>query len=53
VLYNSAVIAPIVSEGDVVGAVVLATRESGAAMGQLEQKMVETAASFLGKQMES
>jgi len=53
VTYNYAVIAPIAAEGDVVGAVVLATHEPGTAMGQLEQKMVETAASFLGKQMES
>lgn len=51
--YSSSVIAPIIAEGDVVGAVFLATRETGVTMGQLEQKMVETAASFLGKQMES
>lgn len=51
--FKSAVVAPIITEGDVIGAVILATRESGVTMGQLEQKMVETAASFLGKQMES
>ncbi|MHB1044164.1 MAG: stage V sporulation protein T [Eubacteriales bacterium] len=51
--FKSAVMAPIITEGDVIGAVILATRESGVTMGQLEQKMVETAASFLGKQMES
>lgn len=44
------VMAPIISEGDVVGAVfLLASDES---IGETEKKLVLSAASFLGKQME-
>jgi len=51
--YNSAVIAPIIAEGDAVGAVILAAKEPGIQMGNLEAKLAETAAGFLAKQMES
>ena len=48
--YEQQVIAPIISEGDVVGAVfLLASDES---IGETEKKLVLSAASFLGKQME-
>jgi len=50
--YSSAVIAPIITEGDVIGTVILATSDSEIVMGQLEQKMAETAANFLSKQVE-
>lgn len=46
------VIAPIVSEGDPIGAVILGTREQGTRMAELEMKLVETAAFFMAKQME-
>ncbi len=50
--FGACVIAPIVSAGDPIGAVILATREESAKMGDLEQKLAETGAGFLGKQME-
>lgn len=50
---NSAVIAPIIAEGDTVGAVIIAAKEPGVPMGNLETKLAETAAGFLAKQMES
>jgi len=50
--YNCAVIAPIIAEGDPVGAVVITTKEQGVQMGDLETKLAETAAGFLAKQME-
>ncbi len=50
--YASGVITPIVSEGDPIGAVIILSKESNAKMGDLERKVAETAASFLGKQME-
>lgn len=50
--YSSEVIAPIISEGDPIGAVILATREANVKMGELELKLAETAAGFLAKQME-
>ncbi|GGJ08910.1 stage V sporulation protein T [Alicyclobacillus cellulosilyticus] len=46
------VIAPIIAAGDPIGAVILLSREAEAKMGDLERKLAETAAGFLGKQME-
>ncbi len=43
---------PIIGGGDVSGSVVLLLGESGAAPGTTEKKLVQVAASFLGKQME-
>jgi AbrB family transcriptional regulator (stage V sporulation protein T) len=51
--YSSAVIAPIITEGDTVGAVIIAAKEPGVQLGNLETKLAETAAGFLAKQMES
>lgn len=50
--FSSEVIAPIISEGDPIGAVILLSREPNVKMGEMEQKLAETAAGFLGKQME-
>lgn len=50
---SSVVIAPIIADGDIVGTVIIATKESDKHMGQLEQKMAETAAGFLAKQFET
>jgi AbrB family transcriptional regulator, stage V sporulation protein T len=50
--YSSQVISPIVSEGDAIGAVIILGKPSDEKLGQLELKIAETAASFLGKQME-
>lgn len=50
--YSSFVAAPIVAGGDPIGTVVLLSKEAGVSMGELESKMVETAAGFLAKQME-
>lgn len=49
---TSQVVAPIISEGDAIGAVVILSKQSGEKMGELELKLAETAAAFLGKQME-
>ncbi len=48
-----ALAAPIITEGDVMGCVVLGNRESGQALGEPEYKLVQTIAGFLGKHMES
>lgn len=50
--YSSEVIAPIIAEGDPIGAVILASKESGVRMSEMEMKLAETAAGFLAKQME-
>ncbi len=49
--YTGQVIAPIVMQGDPIGAVVLLSKEFDAKMGELEIKLAETAAGFLSKQM--
>lgn len=46
------VITPIICEGDAIGAVVLLSREPRAKFGEMEVKLVSTAAGFLGRQME-
>lgn len=50
--FASQVIAPIVAEGDPIGAVILGTNDPERRMGEVELKLVETAAGFLAKQME-
>lgn len=51
--YTRQVIVPIICEGDVIGAVLLLAREGKQALGEMELKVATTAASFLGRQMES
>lgn len=46
------VVAPIIAEGDPIGAVILMSKDPNVKMGELELKLVETAAGFLAKQME-
>ena len=46
------VAAPIISAGDVLGCVLFAAPKDAALHGDTEQKLVQTVASFLGKQME-
>lgn len=50
--YTSQVVAPIIAEGDAIGSVVILTKQAGEKLGDLELKLAETAAAFLGKQME-
>lgn len=50
--YSSQVISPIIAEGDPIGAVMILSKEPDVVMGDLESKLAETAAGFLGKQME-
>lgn len=50
--YASQIIVPISAHGDPIGSVVLLSKETDRLMGDLETKIAETAAGFLGKQME-
>lgn len=49
-VYSHELIAPIIAEGDVLGAIVFLSAEKR--MGDMENKLAQTAAGFLGKQME-
>ena len=50
--YQHEAVAPILCEGDVIGAVVLLENDSKGKMGEVEQKLIQSAAAFLGRQME-
>lgn len=50
--YNVAVAAPILSEGDVLGCMVFVTLVGSPPAGDLERKLAQTVAGFLGRQME-
>ena len=49
---NSQVVYPIISGGDVIGTVILISKDKNTKMTEVEQKVVQSAASFLGTQME-
>lgn len=51
--FGATVLAPIHSEGQVIGLVILSSKDEDSEMGELEMKLVNTAAGFLAKQMES
>lgn len=50
--FNSQVVYPIVSNGDVIGTVILMSKEPNTKMTEVEQKVAQSAANFLGSQME-
>ena len=50
--FNSQVVYPIVAQGDVVGSVILLSKDAKTKMGETEKKVVESAAGFLGSQMD-
>ena len=51
--YRISVAAPVITEGDVMGCVLLVTERSAAPAGEVEYKLAQMVAIFLGKQMES
>ena len=51
--YCISVAAPILSEGDIMGCVLFITPREAPPSGEVEWKLAQTAAAFLGKQMES
>jgi AbrB family transcriptional regulator (stage V sporulation protein T) len=50
--YSASVVCPIISEGDSIGAVAFLADSTNRAMGEVEEKLVQSAAGFLGKQMD-
>ena len=51
--YYLGVAVPVISEGDLMGCVILVMDEKSPGFGETEQKLCQTVAGFLGKQMES
>ena len=50
--YHAQVVVPIISDGDVVGSVILFSTDLSSKITNVEYKLAESAAGFLGKQME-
>ena len=50
--FNSQVIYPIISQGDVIGSVVLISKDQKKKMTETEEKVAQSAAGFLSGQME-
>jgi AbrB family transcriptional regulator (stage V sporulation protein T) len=50
--YSSQVIYPILAEGDTIGTVMLLSTQPNTKMSEVEMKVLQSAAGFLGKQME-
>jgi len=51
-IYNSQVIYPIITDGDVVGSVIILAKEPNKKMGDVEDKIAQSAAGFLGTHLE-
>lgn len=50
--YAFQVICPIISEGDAIGSVIIASRDSKTSVSEVEKKLAAAAAGFLGRQIE-
>lgn len=50
--YTAGVVVPIISEGDTIGSVVFFSNESTPQMGEVEEKLAQSAAGFLGRHIE-
>ena len=51
-IYNSQVIYPIISDGDVIGSVILIAKEPSTEMNDADNKVAQSAAGFLGNHLE-
>ena len=49
---NAQVVYPIISNGDTIGTVILMSKEANRKMDEVEQKVAQSAATFLGTQMD-
>ena len=50
--HNAQVVYPIISNGDTIGTVILMSKEANGKMNDVEKKVAQSAATFLGSQME-
>ena len=50
--YNAQVVYPIISNGDTIGTVILLSKEANTKMNEVENKIAQSAATFLGSQTE-
>ncbi len=50
--FNAQVVYPIIADGDTIGTVILLSKDRETKMSEVEQKVAQSAANFLGSQME-
>lgn len=50
--YTAQLVAPILADGEIIGGLMLLSREAGASMGEVDQKVAETTTSIIARQME-
>lgn len=51
-IYSAQVIVPVLAEGEAIGAVIMLSKQPGVSMSDVEMKVAQTAAGFVGRQME-
>ena len=50
--YSAQIVAPILADGEIIGGLILLSRESGVQMSDIDHKVAETTANIVGRQME-
>lgn len=50
--YTAQLVVPILSDGEIIGGILLVSKDNGAQMTDVEQKVAETTAHIIGRQME-
>ena len=50
--YSAQIVAPILADGEIIGSLILLSRDSGTQMSDVDQKVAETTANIVGRQME-
>lgn len=50
--YTAQLVVPILSDGEIIGGMILLSKESGAKISDIDQKVAETTAAIVGRQME-
>lgn len=50
--YSAQIVIPIIADGEVIGSLILLSREGGTSLREVEQKVAETTATIVGRQME-
>jgi AbrB family transcriptional regulator (stage V sporulation protein T) len=50
--YTAQIVAPILADGEIIGGLMLLSRDSGRQMTEIDQKVAETTANIIGRQME-
>ena len=50
--YTAQIVAPILSDGEIIGGLILLSRDAGREMTEIDRKVAETTAAIIGRQME-